>query len=158
MKKRIVDTLINKVKEDIKQAEAASDSASEYVKEGDIKSDGKYDTRGIEAGYLAGAQQRRVEELKLELQLLEEIPVRDFFKNEEVSIGALVDIKFNSQVRKYFVAPTAGGTMINIDGVTILVISTFSPIGDAVFGTKVGEEFELETPQETRVYEVMGIA
>lgn len=62
MKKRIVDTLINKVKEDIKQAEAASDSASEYVKEGDIKSDGKYDTRGIEAGYLAGAQQRRVEE------------------------------------------------------------------------------------------------
>lgn len=157
MKKRIVDTLINKVKEDIKQAEAASDSASEYVKEGDIKSDGKYDTRGIEAGYLAGAQQRRVEELKLELQLLEEIPVRDFSKNEEVSIGALVDIKFNGQVRKYFVAPTAGGTMINIDGVTILVISTFSPIGDAVFGTKVGEEFELETPQETRVYEVMRV-
>lgn len=157
MKKRIVDTLINKIKEDIKQAEAASDSASEYVKEGDIKSDGKYDTRGIEAGYLAGAQQRRVEELKLELQLLEEIPVRDFSKNEEVSIGALVDIKFNGQVRKYFVAPTAGGTMINIDGVTILVISTFSPIGDAVFGTKVGEEFELETPQETRVYEVVDI-
>ena len=157
MKKRIIDTLINKVKEDIKQAEAASDSASEYVKEGDIKSDGKYDTRGIEAGYLAGAQQRRVEELKLELQLLEEIPVRDFSKNEEVSIGALVDIKFNGQVRKYFVAPTAGGTMINIDGVTILVISTFSPIGDAVFGTKVGEEFELETPQETRVYEVMRV-
>lgn len=157
MKKRIVDTLINKIKEDIKQAEAASSSASEYVKEGDIKSDGKYDTRGIEAGYLAGAQQRRVEELKLELQLLEEIPVRDFSKNEEVSIGALVDIKFNGQVRKYFVAPTAGGTMINIDGVTILVISTFSPIGDAVFGTKVGEEFELETPQETRVYEVVDI-
>ena len=158
MKQKILNHLIDKVKNDIALAEEASGSTTDYVREGDVKSEGKYDTRAIEAGYLAGAQQRRVEELKLELQLLEEIPAREFSNDEEVSIGALVDIKFNNQIRKYFVAPTAGGTMINIDGETVLVISTFSPIGDAVFGTKVGEEFELETPQGTRVYEVMSLA
>ena len=157
MKKRILESLIKKVKEDLALAQEASESSSEYVRDGDVKSDGKYDTRGLEAGYLAGAQMRRVEELKLELQLLEEIPVRDFSPNEEVSIGALVDIEFKGQVRTYFVAPTAGGTLLNFDQTPILVISTFSPIGDAVFGTKIGEEFEVETQQETRIYKVRNL-
>lgn len=158
MKKRIVEQLIKTVQQEIDAATQASESASSYVRDGDIKSEGKYDTRGTEAGYLAGAQQRRVEELKLELQLLEEIPVRDFAADEEVSIGALVDIEFKGQTRKYFVAPTAGGTMLNISGTPILVISTFSPIGDAVFSTHVGDEFELETPSETRTYRVVSIS
>lgn len=157
MKKKIIDELLAKVRAELTGLEQASQSAKEYVTGGDIKSDGKYDTRGIEAGYLAGAQGRRVEELKLELQMLEEIPIRDFSPQDEVAIGSLVDLSFKGQTRKYFIAPTAGGTMLNIDGTPILVISTFSPIGDAVFGTSLGEEFELETPQELRVYKVQSI-
>jgi len=69
-----------------------------------------------------------------------------------------VDLTFKGQTRRYFIAPTAGGTMLNIDSTPILVISTFSPIGDAVFGTSLGEEFELETPQELRHYKVEAIS
>ncbi len=158
MKKQIIEQLLTKVRAELKALEEASKSAKDYVTSGDVKSDGKYDTRGIEAGYLAGAQEKRVEELKLELQMLEEIPIRDFKKDEEVAIGALVDLSFKNQTRKYFIAPTAGGTMLMIDKNPILVISTFSPIGDAAFGTTLGEEFELETPQELRVYKVVDIA
>ncbi|PIP88821.1 MAG: hypothetical protein COW01_09620 [Bdellovibrionales bacterium CG12_big_fil_rev_8_21_14_0_65_38_15] len=158
MKKKIIEELLLKVRTELSALESASKSAKAYVTDGDIKSDGKYDTRGIEAGYLAGAQEKRVEELKLELQMLEEIPIRDFSKGEEVGIGSLVDLTFKGQTRRYFIAPTAGGTMLNIDGTPILVISTFSPIGDAVFGTSLGEEFELETPQELRHYKVEAIS
>jgi len=158
MKKKIIEELLLKVRAELAALESASRSAKAYVTDGDIKSDGKYDTRGIEAGYLAGAQEKRVEELKLELQMLEEIPIRDFSKNEEVGIGSLVDLTFKGQTRRYFIAPTAGGTMLNIDETPILVISTFSPIGDAVFGTTLGEEFELETPQELRRYKVESIS
>tara|TARA_R110000868_G_scaffold16687_13_gene74231 strand:+ start:1980 stop:2456 length:477 start_codon:yes stop_codon:yes gene_type:complete len=157
MKQQILDQLISKVRTELASIIEASNSAKNYVRDGDIKSDGKYDTRSIEAGYLAGAQERRVEELKLELQMIEEIPVREFTKDEEVAIGCLVDIQFNNQVRKYFVAPTAGGTMLKVGDETILVISTFSPIGDAVLGNKVGDEFELETPNETRQYKVQSL-
>jgi len=158
MKKKIIEELLLKVRTELSALESASKSAKAYVTDGDIKSDGKYDTRGIEAGYLAGAQEKRVEELKLELQMLEEIPIRDFSKGEEVGIGSLVDLTFKGQTRRYFIAPTAGGTMLNIDSTPILVISTFSPIGDAVFGTSLGEEFELETPQELRHYKVEAIS
>lgn len=158
MKKKIIEELLLKVRTELSALESASKSAKAYVTDGDVKSDGKYDTRGIEAGYLAGAQEKRVEELKLELQMLEEIPIRDFSKNDEVGIGSLVDLTFKGQTRRYFIAPTAGGTMLNIDETPILVISTFSPIGDAVFGTTLGEEFELETPQELRHYKVESIS
>ncbi len=157
MKKEILDQLLSKVRTELASIIEASESAKSYVRDGDIKSDGKYDTRGIEAGYLAGAQERRVEELKLELQMIEEIPLREFSSDEEVAIGCLVDIEFNNQVRKYFVAPTAGGTLLKVGDETILVISTFSPIGDGVLGNKVGDEFELETPNETRLYKVQAI-
>lgn len=158
MKEEIRAQLLSQVQAELKAALEAENSAMSLAREGDIKSDGKYDTRGIEAGYMAQAQAKRVEELKLEEQMIEEIPVKEFGLNDEVGLGALVDIEFKGQTRHYFVCSTAGGTMLKVQNKAVLVISVFSPIGDAVMGLKVGEEFELETPQETRHYRVVGIS
>lgn len=158
MKKKILEQLLTKVRQELASAAAASADTTSYAREGDVKSDGKYDTRGIEAGYLASAQQKRVEELKLELQMLEEIPMRIYGPDDEVGLGAVVDIAYNGQTRRYFLASTAGGAMLNVDGTVVLVISIFSPIGDAVLGTRIGEEFELETPQGIRHYEVKSLS
>lgn len=157
-KESILETLISRVKSDLEAATLAAAVTSAGAKDESMKSDGKYDTRAIEAGQLAGAQLRRVEELKLELQMLEEMPKRSYTKDDEIGLGALVDIKFKGQTRKYFICSTAGGTMLQIDGVGVLVISVFSPIGDAVLEHKVGDTFELETPSEVRQYEVIGVA
>lgn len=157
MKKQIMSQLLTKVRQELASAEAASADTTTYAREGDVKSDGKYDTRGIEAGYLASAQQKRVEELKLDLQMLEETPLREFTYEDEVGLGALVDIALNGQTRRYFLCSTAGGTILNVDGTIVLVISIFSPLGDAVLGTRVGEVFELETPQGVRPYEVKSL-
>ncbi len=153
-----MEQLLTKVRQELASAEAASADTSSYARDGDVKSDGKYDTRGIEAGYLASAQLKRVEELKLELQMLEETPLRKFAADDEVGLGALVDIALNGQTRRYFLASTAGGTILNVDGTIVLVISIFSPIGDAALGARVGEEFELETPQGIRTYQVKSLS
>jgi transcription elongation GreA/GreB family factor len=158
MKNKIMEQLLTKVRQDLASAEAASADTSSYARDGDVKSDGKYDTRGIEAGYLASAQLKRVEELKLELQMLEETPLRKFAADDDVGLGALVDIALNGQTRRYFLASTAGGTILNVDGTIVLVISIFSPIGDAALGTRAGDEFELETPQGIRTYEVKSVS
>ncbi len=158
MKKEIIEKLIAKVKTELASLEEVSQAAVDFAPSGDLKSDGKYDTRGIEAGYLASAQQKRVEELKLELQMLEEIPLRDFGPADEVAVGALVQLDFKKILKRYFVCTTAGGTMINVNNESVLVISVFSPIGYAVLGHKIGDEFELETPNETRLYRVAGIS
>jgi transcription elongation GreA/GreB family factor len=154
MKKEILAQLKSAIEAEQTSLLMAGEATADYARDGDVKSDGKYDTRGIEAGYLAGAQLKRAEELKLELQMIEEMPVKDFSADEVVGLGALVEIEFKNVGRTYFICTTAGGTMLNINGLGILVISVFSPIGDAVLGLKVGDEFELETPQEVRVYKV----
>lgn len=158
MKDLIKNALLEKVDLELKALEEAAQTTKEYAQDGDLKSDGKYDTRGIEAGYLAGAQLKRLEELKLERQMIEELPVRQFSVTDEVAIGALVEIKFNQLVRKYFLATTAGGTMLNIAGEAILVISVFSPIGDAMVDLKIGESFELELKGQKRLYQILSLS
>jgi transcription elongation GreA/GreB family factor len=47
--------------------------------------------------------------------------------------------------------------MLLINENPILVISFFSPIGDAALGLMAGENFEVETPKEIRKYEVLEV-
>jgi len=157
-KKKILEKLIDNVKEELDGLKKAYDSTHSLMTAPDMKSEGKYDTRGIEAGYLAGAQKVRVTELEQELQLLEEIKVREFKPDEEVAIGALVELDLNGFVKKYFISPTAGGTMVEADGESILVISVFSPIGAEVLQLKAGDDFELETKGDPREYKILSVS
>ncbi len=106
-------------------------------------------------GYLAGAQKKRVDELEMDIKMIEELASESLKKKKTVAIGSLVDIEFNSQTRKYFIAPTAGGTMVNIDGEIALVISVFSPIGNGVLDLVAGDSFEVEMKDGIREYEVI---
>jgi len=156
-KSKIKQKLIHDVKEEMEAIKEALGSSRSHVKDDDMKSEGKYDTRAIEAGYLADAQQKRIDELKLELQLLEGISIKKHNPGDDIGIGDLAEIEFNSQTRHYYLSPTAGGTMLLIDETPILVISTFSPIGDELIGLKRGDEFEVETRGEVRAYKILNV-
>lgn len=156
-KKLIINELIARAKKELELAEEAFASLSSYKIADDMKQESKYDTRGIEAGQLAGAQQKRVEELKLEVQMLEEIPVRAFAKDEVASIGALVKIKHNNAERLYFISSTAGGAMVKLGEEAVLIISVFSPLGSEALGLKAGENFDIETANGTREYHITNI-
>lgn len=157
-KKIIKEQLLSTLNQEIKQIEEIAQSSKDYANSDSVKSDGKYDTRGVEAGYLAGAQFKRLEELKLEKKLITDMHYRDFKAGEKVAIGALVDIRFNNLVKKYFIASTAGGSMLKIGKDIILVISVFSPIGAEVVGLSVGDDFEVEVNGSSRHYEILGIS
>lgn len=158
MKQKIYDHLLAKIEADIKEAEQVNDSANAYKNSEDMKQEGKYDTRAIEAGYLAGAQAKRLEELKLEKRLLESMDIKQFQDSDEIAAGALIELEINSTTQTYFLSNTAGGSMLQVDGKTIMIISVFSPIGDAALSLKVGDSFELETPKEVREYQIKSIS
>ena len=122
----------------------------------DLKSEGKYDTRAIEASYLAGAQNKRVEEIKLDIQMLEDLS-EQIEVSSKLQLGSLALINCNKQERLYFISSTSGGSMLMIDDNPILVISVFSPIGDAALGLSAGESFEVETPKEIRQYDIIKV-
>lgn len=153
-KQTILNTLIDNLKKELSEVEAAANSARDLATADDLKSEGKYDTRAIEASYLAGAQAKRVEEIKLDIQMLEETELQHSTK---LQMGSLALIEHNNQKRYYFLTSTSGGTMLMIDGNPVLVISVFSPIGNEALGLTKGESFEVETPKETRSYKVLDV-
>ena len=155
-KELILEKLFSNVNNELTKIKQAYTTTQNLVKNGDLKSDGKYDTRSTEANYLANGQRQRIAELEQELELLGEVNLKG--KRENISIGSLVEIELNEQKRKYFIAPTAGGTMVNIDGEVILVISVFSPIGDAVLGLNKTESFEVEIKGEMREYQIISFS
>lgn len=156
-KRLIIEKLVHNVKRDLELATDAQESSSSFKFESDMKQESKYDTRSIEAGYLAQGQAKRVEELKLELKLIEEIPLHSFSPDDEIAVGALLDIELNKRKKLYFLSTTAGGTVLDINGEIVLVISVFSPIGSSVMGLKVGDDFELETQAGVREYKIRSV-
>jgi transcription elongation GreA/GreB family factor len=155
LKKQILDELIKRARVELSGLEASAKSNRDFATDQEFKAESKYDTRALEASYLASAESKRVEELKLEIQILEEVDTEASRKLGEISIGALVELQHQEQSRRYFLIPTAGGTLIKVDDEAVLVVSVFSPIGNAIMGLKKGDEFEVETPKELRNYKVL---
>ncbi len=154
-KEKLVEALKEKVKEELSEIKKAFKSSHSLATDSEMKAEGKYDTRSIEAGYIAGAQQKRVQELEQELGLLDEINVNHL--PDTVSVGSIVEIEFNDLTRMYFISSTGGGSFIPIDGQTVMVISAFSPIGSEVIGLGPGDDFEVEHKNQNRSYKVISV-
>jgi transcription elongation GreA/GreB family factor len=154
-KEQVLSELLKILDTELTVAQGAASSARELATQDDLKSEGKYDTRAIEASYLAGAQLKRVEEIKMDIQMLEEL---DLAAASSVQLGSLVLIEHKGAKRYYFITSTSGGTMVSVNGETILVISVFSPLGNEALGLSVGDSFEVETPKESRQYSIVAIA
>ncbi len=150
----MIDELINLATSELKSAEEAFEATNSLATEGDVKQESKYDTRGIEAGYLAGAQKKRVEELKLDIHRLEEMKNLDLAPQSEIILGSIVTIDFGGGERTYFVTSSFGGVQLKVGGQLVHVITTASPIGEEMLGLSAGDEFELDPK---KVYSVLKI-
>ncbi len=154
MKKQIKKELLERAQKKLEVAQLSYQTSKELTNSEEMKSDDKYDTRAIEAGYLASAQKQRVDELEKDIELLESI---EFHGGKEISIGSLVLMEFNQKEQWYFLSSALGGELLTIEGKVILVLSAFSPLGQEMINLSEGESFELETPKELRVYKIKNV-
>lgn len=155
LKQKLLDELLRKAREELVDLTRAALETKNFATDQEFKAESKYDTRALEASYLASAEAKRVEELKLEIQILEEVDLNASSRTKEISIGALVELSYGERKMLYFLIPTAGGTLLKFGDDAVVVVSVFSPIGDAMLGLKSGQDFEVETPKETRSYEIL---
>jgi len=156
-KKKILEMLVSKIRVDLAKAQEAYESSRSLNQGDDMKQEGKYDTRAIEAGYLAGAQMKRVEELKIELQSIEKFVLQDHPMRETIAVGAIVELELNGRTQLYFISTAAGGTSLLINSVKILVITSSSPLGSELIGRREGDRFEVQTPSELREYLICSV-
>lgn len=155
LKRALLDQLLKKAREELVDLTRAALETKNFATDQEFKAESKYDTRALEASYLASAEAKRVEELKLEIQILEEVDPGVSTRIGEISLGALVNLSYGEREMFYFLIPTAGGTLLKINDHAVVVVSIFSPIGHAMLGLNKGDTFEVETPKETRIYKIL---
>ena len=121
---------------------AAQFSRAEATHESN-KAENKYDTRGLEASYLARGQSKRAAELEAAIAEFEKLGAKKFAAGEAIAVGALVELEHAGETSIYFVGPRAGGTEVLHDRKEILVITPQSPLGEQLLGKKAGDQPQL---------------
>jgi len=121
------------------------------------KAEDKYDTRGLEASYLAHGQSKAAEEAALAVTQFQGMTMRDFQPGELVSLGALVVLE-GKTTNHYFIGPRAGGTEVEHEGHTVLVITPQSPLGRQLVGKKQGDRVQLDLGGQRSEFRLAAVA
>jgi transcription elongation GreA/GreB family factor len=121
------------------------------------KAENKYDTRGLEASYLARGQSRQAAETAEALEHFAALPLRDFSPADPIDLGAVVELETPTGKTCYFIGPRAGGTEIKEGRREILVITPQSPLGQQLVGKKQGDRWETQLAGKRVAYRIVGV-
>ena len=152
LKDKILKHLKSITENNLAQAKQAYESALEHSRSEDMKSEGKYDTRAIEAGYLTSAKKQRLDQLKQESQSFSKLTDSPCGK---AILGALVLLDCEGVETWYYLSCASGGEVLEIDSKKIHIITTTSPLGKEVLGLEPGDSFALENSQGVREFELV---
>lgn len=109
----------------------------------DSRAENKYDTRTLEASYVARGQAQRVAELQEAVRAFGALSGSALEPGAAITLGALVSLETPEERAHYFLGPFAGGTEIVHEGKEIVIITPASALGQKLIGRREGETIAL---------------
>src|SRR5271163_3272589 len=122
-KARLIKQIVANLSESLGVLEKAARASHAEATHESSKAESKYDTRGLEAAYLAGGQARQAKEILDSIQIYETLATRDFAADEPIDLTALVELDANGMRSFYFIGPKNGGLEIEHQNKEITVIT-----------------------------------
>jgi transcription elongation GreA/GreB family factor len=156
-KRALIRKIIARLTEELQVYFRAANASRAEATHEQNKAEDKYDTRGLEASYLARGQSRQAAEIKSAITEFEKLAAHKFADGEAIDIGALVELEHGGENSFYFLGPRAGGTEVVHEKREILVITPQSPLGEQLMGRKQGDQPQLNfggAKQATRIVSV----
>lgn len=138
----------------LKESERATREAATHE---ESKPENEYDTRALEASYLAGAQSKRITETEELLTIFKHLKPKSFTKDDPISATALVETKLNGKFNYFFMMSKGGGTQVTFEQKRIQVLTPSSPLGEALLGLKLGDSALLEQGNKVLEYEIVTV-
>lgn len=156
-KRAILKKIIAKLTGELEVYFRAAEYARAEATHEQNKAENKYDTRGLEASYLARGQSKQAAELETAIVEFEKLAAKKFAAADPIAVGALVTLELAGEKNVYFLGPRAGGTEVLHDHQEILVITPQSPLGEQLLGRKAGDALTLKLGRETRPAKVLTV-
>ncbi len=143
-KSDILEALRTELRASYARAHAALHAATEAATGDDTKAEGKYDTRGLEASYLAAGQAEQADELAHNLERFEALDLPAFDSDDIIAAGALVEVEIDDELSYYLLAPCAGGLSCDIEASdgspsTVTVLAPESPLREKLINRQSGQ-------------------
>ena len=142
MKHTLLKMIHTELRQRLERLSKAACEAHAAATDPGSKAEGKYDTRSLEASYLAAGQARQVDGLAEALRIFETLKLPDFAMEDAIDAGALVEVEMNGETAFFLLAPAAGGLVLDDGGLEITLLTPASGLYRKLLGMRLGETLE----------------
>jgi transcription elongation GreA/GreB family factor len=156
-KRALIEKIVKQLTSDLEGYLRAARAAHAEATHEQSRAENKYDTRGLEASYLARGQSKQAAEIEAAIEAFGKLDGRVFAPGEPVDLGALVELEGAGERTIYFIGPKAGGTEVTHQKREVLVITPASPLGEQLMGRKQGESLQMKIAGATNKYLVASV-
>ncbi|MEM9160369.1 MAG: transcription elongation factor GreAB [Verrucomicrobiota bacterium] len=139
-KEELLKEIIRQLEAELEHATQVATETAESATDDESRQEGKYDTRGLEASYVASAQANFVKDLRESLAALNSLHLRPFTSSDPIAISALVTTLSSTGREQFFIAPAHGGLEIETETGPIMLITPHSPLGADLIGKIAGHK------------------
>ncbi len=157
-KAQLIQLIIASLTDSLAVLEKAARASHAEATHESSKAESKYDTRGLEAAYLAGGQARQAKEILESVELYRALTVRDFAPEEAIDLTALVELDVDGTRSLYFIGPRNGGLEIECRRKEITVITPQSPLGQHLMGKKAGQRWTAKLGGSLVKYHIVSVS
>ena len=156
-KQALVRKIIAALTEELERFAKAARASHAEATDPQSKAEHKYDTRGLEAAYLAGGQARKVAEIEEAITQFQKLKLPDFTLETPIDYGALVQVEMRGGANWYFIAPKSGGLEILHEKQEVTVITPQSPLGEQLFEKKQGDKFQFGAGKDSTEGKILAV-
>src|SRR5580693_6584420 len=102
-KAKLTKQIADSLRESLEVLEKAARASHAEATHESSKAENKYDTRGLEAAYLAGGQARQAKEIQDSIKVYETLTIADFTDNQVIDLTALIELDTDGARSLYFI-------------------------------------------------------
>jgi len=154
-KTKLIQQIIMALGDSVAALEKAARASHAEATHESSKAESKYDTRGLEAAYLAGGQARQAREILDSIKTYESLQAHDFGADDAIDVTALVELEIDRHRNFFFIGPRSGGLEVEHEGQEVTVITPQSPIGASLMGKKAGDRWSAKIGTATAKYRII---
>ncbi|MFC1748826.1 transcription elongation factor GreAB [Pseudomonadota bacterium] len=153
----IIQCICRVLRSDLATLQAAYQTSHENATHAESVAENKYDTRGLEAAYLAHGQAKRAEEIEIALHAYETIsPKLLLAPHTRIALNSLVQLEDQHEQRRWFwLGANTGGLKFQHNDRAIAIITPQSPLGSVLMGREKHDAFELKINDNVNEYEII---
>lgn len=156
-KKKLIETIRTQLENDIAALKESVKATIDAATNEESKAENEYDTRGLEASYLARGQAKRMADIEEALLHLKHVNLKSFGPNDPISSSAVIEVEHNGKTSFFLILAKGGGVSVSFEGKNIQVITPNSPLGEALLDQKSGGVAVVEAGPQIREYDIINV-